>query len=109
MKNDQRLIPFLGGLVLGGVGTSIVDNSKMPYYNTYPGYYPYQYPAYNYYQPNQYQQLPINSTAYPMYSQYNYVYPSAKIVKEQPTDIIFTNQNRSYNDISYVPPYMGYK
>ena len=66
-NNNDRLIPFLGGLVLGGVGGSVIDNNRYPYNNNYyPVYnFPYQYPPYNYYQTNTYQQLPTNSYSYP--------------------------------------------
>lgn len=107
MNKDQRLIPFLGGLVLGGVGTSVIDNNRIPYYNNYyPSYYyPYQYPAYNYYQTNTYQQLPTNSSSLPIYNQQNYVYPNSKIINEAPIEVSYSNDYRSLADISYVPPY----
>ena len=111
MNNNQRLIPFLGGLVLGGVGTSVIDNNRLPYYNNYyPSYYyPYQYPAYNYYQTNTFQQLPTNSSTYPMYNQQNYIYPNAKIIEENPSEILINNNERSLKEISYVRPYRWYK
>ena len=110
-NNNDRLIPFLGGLVLGGVGGSVIDNNRYPYNNNYyPVYnFPYQYPPYNYYQTNTYQQLPTNSYSYPLYNQQNYTYPNMKIIQEQPTDIIVNNDSRSLSDISFVPPYRNFK
>ena len=60
MNNDQRLIPFLGGLVLGGVAGN--QTIRYPYYS----YYPPIYGTNNYtYYPNQYvQQVPNNQTYY---------------------------------------------
>lgn len=96
MNNDQRLIPFLGGLVVGG---AVGNTYNRPYYTNY---YPYPnnqtysyYPQYNYY-PNQY---------YPEY-QYNpnATYP-VKMVNEQGYPIIVSSDERSISDLSYVPIY----
>ena len=48
MNNEERLIPFLGGLVVGGAVSSNVNRPtyyQAPYYTYYPqyNYYPYQY------------------------------------------------------------------
>ncbi len=121
MNQDQRLVPFLGGLILGGVGGAAAEGNKMmPYnnygygYNYYPPYYNnYQYPTYNYYQAVPAQGAPvINSMEHPLYNNYNTMnYPSdaiapGKIINENPIPIILTNQNRSIQDISYVPKYI---
>ncbi len=122
MNQDQRLVPFLGGLILGGVGGAAAEGNKMmPYnnnygygYNYYPPYYNnYQYPTYNYYQAVPAQGAPvINSMEHPVYNNYPAMsYPSdaiapGKIINENPIPIILTNQNRSIQDISYVPKYI---
>ena len=108
MNNDQRLIPFLGGLIVGGIGGAAFDN-KQPYY----GYnYPYnniyyQYPTYYY--PNN--QLPINSPYNYQYNNGTMLYQQeqitpAKIINELPTNIYLQTGDRSINkDISFVPYY----
>ena len=47
MNNDKRLIPFIGGLAIGGLGGAAFNRyNYMPYYQypvyQYPYYYPYQ-------------------------------------------------------------------
>lgn len=46
--NDQRLIPFIGGLAIGGLGGAAFNQNHQNYMQ-YPVYYPnyyYQYPIY---------------------------------------------------------------
>ena len=104
MNQDQRLIPFLGGLIVGGVGGSLIDN-KNPY-NNYPPYYSnYQYPAYNYYPSYQYPQyIDNNQQIITGYNQNESMY-SAKIYNEQPIPIMINSNRSIVYDISYVPPY----
>lgn len=45
--NDERLIPFVGGALLGGLAGSTIGRQPYGYY-PYPMYYPY-YPNGNYY------------------------------------------------------------
>ena len=60
MNNDKRLIPFIGGLAIGGLGGAALNkNNYMPYYQ-YPVY---QYPYYTYY--------PYQQTYYPNFNQQN--------------------------------------
>ncbi len=47
--NEQRLIPFIGGLALGGLGSSVINHQNMNY-NYYPQPYPYAYSYPIYYQ-----------------------------------------------------------
>ena len=44
-----------------------------------------------------------------MYNQQNYIYPNAKIIEENPSEILINNNERSLKEISYVPPYKWYK
>ena len=100
--NEQRLFPFVGGLVLGGVTGAFLGNNRynQPYY--YPMYYPPMY-----YQP-------------PMYTTYNYTYTQStanppqvniynpyiadKIIYEDPIPLTFENfeRNHSSNDSSSI-------
>lgn len=92
MNNDQRLIPFLGGLVIGGVAG---NQGRYPYYY-YPPYYGTNYAYY----PNQYvQQVPTTSTYY-AYNDYENSY-------NMPQNNISTSMydQRSMSDLSYVPIY----
>ena len=99
MRNDQRLIPFLGGLAIGGIGGSIIDNNKINY-APYP-YYVYPYPQYNYYP-----------------TMYNYQYPplvnSPYYASKTMGDVPSIVTNYKYNqrnldaDLSYVPIYRIY-
>lgn len=103
MNNDKRLIPFIGGLAIGGLGGAALNkNNYMPYYQ-YPVY---QYPYYTYY--------PYQQTYYPNFNQQNMMtYPnlyqnnvsSAKIMGDVPSVVSYNKDERSYYDISYVPPY----
>ena len=105
MNKDQRLIPFLGGLAIGGIGGAIFDNNR---------YYPYQYPT-NYYYPyqqyNSYYPLPQNQSYYP---NMNNTYPimqsnATKMMGDVPSIVTSNIDNRSYiYDASYVPPYIPY-
>ena len=94
MNNDQRLIPFLGGLVIGGAAGS--QTNRIPYYNNYPVYYaPYPYYYGNY--PVQYPQQTSMNSPYYAYNEY------------QPNNEINTPiqyQERSIDDLSYVPIYI---
>ena len=45
MANNPLMLCILGGLVLGGVGTSVIDNNRLPYYNNYY-YYPHSLSLY---------------------------------------------------------------
>ena len=96
MNNDQRLIPFLGGLVVGGAVSNNVGRPnyyQYPYNNYYPqyNYYPYQYgmnyPATVNYETN-------ITTQYPV-----------KMINEYPYPIIVSAEERSIEDISFVPVY----
>ena len=50
--HDERLIPFLGGAIIGGIGGAAIANNQG--YN-YGGYYtPYYYPQPVYYYPGYY-------------------------------------------------------
>lgn len=125
MRNDQRLIPFLGGLVIGGVGGAAAEGNKQyynnsyypPYYYNQPYYNNYPYQQYNNYYPYAYNQqsLPVNSSQYPQNSnmQYSYQYQyqtdaivPGKLLEEDPIPIVIKADSRSLNDISYVPKYM---
>ncbi len=114
MRNDDRLIPFLGGLVIGGVGGAAVENNKYPYYNN--GYFNqqpyYNYPPQQFYNYNPYayntQILPTNSMQYPQYNNipYNTVgndVITGKIVNEEPLPLVVNGDSRNNEDISYVP------
>ena len=93
MNNDQRLIPFLGGLVIGGAAGS--QTGRYPAYNQYPTYYQQPYYAY----PNQYaQQVPITSTYY-TYNDYQ-----GSNVPMVDNETMY--QQRNINDLSYVPLYI---
>ena len=59
-RNVSLLIPFLGGVLLGGIIAPKINNNQGSYYTPYPGYY---YPPYNY---------PINETINDNYIYYNY-------------------------------------
>ena len=96
MNNDQRLIPFLGGLVVGGaVGNTI----NRPAYYQYP--YNNYYPQYNYY-PYQY------GMGYPSTINYETTLPTQypiKMINEYPYPIVVSSEDRSLEDSSYVPIY----
>ena len=96
MNNDQRLIPFLGGLVVGGaVGNTI----NRPAYYQYP--YNNYYPQYNYY-PYQY------GMGYPSTINYETSVPTQypiKMINEYPYPIVVSSEDRSLEDSSYVPIY----
>lgn len=99
MNNDQRLIPFLGGLVIGGAAGS--QTGRYPYYNQYPAYY---YPMYNntpyYVYPNQYvQPMPPASTYYT----YNDYQTGSLMPQDSEMPQSVMNQQRSINDLSFVP------
>jgi len=110
--NDQRLISFLGGLAIGGIGGAAFNNNRYPYYGTtyyYPPYYQnYQYPVYNYYSGNYAQPVPVNSNyiQYDMY-QTNVIAPG-KLIGESPIPLTLTNEERSIQGLSNVPPYSEY-
>lgn len=93
-RNDNRLFPFVGGLVLGGVTGAAIGNSRPnynPYYN-YPYYYqnPYYYPNYIYNQ---------NMTP-PQVNIYN-PYVADKVIYEDPTPLILTQDDRNISNKSY--------
>ncbi len=89
--NEQRLFPFVGGLVLGGVTGAFLGNNRQPYY--YPTYYQpmyYQtpiYPMYNY----TYTQSSANP---PQVNIYN-PYIADKIIYEDPIPLTFENLSRN--------------
>ena len=104
MRYDQRLIPFLGGLAIGGIGGQIIDNNRINY-GYYPNPYPYYnnvYPQYNYYPP-------VNNTPY-------YAYPSymntnvSKVMGDTPSIVTYAKMDeRMINqDLSFVPIYRQY-
>lgn len=109
MNKDQRLIPFLGGLVLGGVGGAAFDN-KYQNYNYGYNYYPPYNNVYNQY-PIYYQTQPIsyNQQYYPYNMYANQTYPQAvnpsKLIEEQPSTILYSSYERGNTDLSYVPIY----
>jgi len=112
MNNNQRLIPFLGGLVLGGVGGAAFDNRYPNYsygYNYYPPYYVYnQYPTY-YYPAQQ----PISTPAVAQYNMSFNPYQSdtmtpMKVINENPTSILYSSSERNINSLSHVPIYKKY-
>lgn len=110
MNNDQRLIPFLGGLAIGGIGGAAFNNNRYPYYgyNYYQPYYtPYPYTN-NYYYPNT-QVLPVNSNEYVQYDMYqtNVIAPG-KLINENSYPLTFSNDERSIQGMSNVPPYSPY-
>ena len=98
MNNEERLIPFLGGLVIGGAAGS--QTNKYPYYNNYPyAYYPMNYNSQPYYYQNQYiQPVPMNQTYYT----YN-DYQNGNIPLASNDNSMY--QQRNYIDLSYVPIY----
>ena len=118
---DERLIPFLGGLVIGGVGGAASEgnkfNSGYGYYNQPYNYYPYQ-ANYNYPYAYNSQPLPTNSMQYPQYNNmpYNQYYqsyqtdiyttPGTKLIEENPMPDVIGKDVRGIEDISYVPKYI---
>lgn len=102
MNNDKRLIPFIGGLAIGGLGGAAFNRyNYMPYYQypvyQYPYYYPYQQQTYY---PNMNQ---TNMQTYP--NIYSNNYNAAKIMGDVPSVVSYNQDERSYYDASYVPPY----
>ena len=101
--NDQRLFPFVGGLVLGGVTGAAFSNNRPYYTNNYPMYYqtPYYYPNYYY---NQTTSLP------PQVNIYN-PYVADKVIYEDPSPLVFESEtrnqssgsNNSFESIKNVP------
>lgn len=97
---NERLIPFLGGLVLGGVGGAVAEGNKFNYNGYYSQPY-YQYPTY----PYAYYQQPL---PYPQYNfPYNNSIISGKIINEEPMPIIINQDERNVLDLSYVPKYQA--
>ena len=92
MNNDQRLIPFLGGLVIGGAAGN--QTARYPYYY-YPPYY-----GNAYYYPTQYVQQVPNTQSYYPYNQYQNGY-----YLPQNTSSNTMYEQRNSNDLSYVPIY----
>lgn len=90
MNNDQRLIPFLGGLVLGGVAGN--QTVRYPTYYYPPYYGPVNYPYY----PNQYVQQVPNAQPYYPYNEYQQGY-------NLPQNNMYEQRNTT--DLSYVPIY----
>lgn len=113
MYNNQRLVPFLGGLAIGGLSGVAFNNNgnKYPYYQ-YPQYYPnyqyqypmqYSYPVYdNYYLKNQMPPVGFNNNIYDNSMLAN------KIIDEQPFLISYTTDTRSIQDLKNVPLYNPY-
>ena len=91
MNNDQRLIPFLGGLVLGGVAGN--QTARYPYY---PPYYGTNYAYY----PNQFVQVVPNNQQYYPYNEYQNGY---YLPQNTSSNIMY--EQRNSNDLSYVPIY----
>ena len=68
-NKDERLIPFLGGALIGGLGGAAIANNQgyysggyYPYYYSQPVYYyPYNYYGYQTYPMNYNQQLKTNN------------------------------------------------
>ncbi|MCI5744824.1 MAG: hypothetical protein MR270_00875 [Erysipelotrichaceae bacterium] len=107
MYEDQRLIPFLGGLIVGGAAGTAFDNKNMPYYQQPYNYnYPYPYYAnnYNYISPYVNQGYGYYYYNEPIISSSN---KAGKIINEQPIDVSLYN-NQLYRDISRVPKYQQY-
>lgn len=63
-QNDQRIIPFLGGAILGGLGGAAIANNNQQYGYYYPYQGAYYYPMNGYYYP-QVNYYPYNN-GYPM-------------------------------------------
>lgn len=109
--NDQRLFPFVGGLVLGGV-TGAAFSNRPYYYPTYgypgqPYYYNNIYPTYAYTQQNMPPQVNI----------YN-PYIADKVIYEDPTPLtmesVFLNDSRNesksdFSSIKDVPKMQSYR
>lgn len=93
MNNDQRLIPFLGGLVIGGAAGS--QTARYPYYY-YPPYYG---PNYTYY-PTQYVQQVPNTQAYYPYNDYQSEY---NLAQKNISNSMY--EQRNMEDLSFVPIY----
>lgn len=102
--NEERLFPFLGGLVIGGIGGASFETNKFGrpnyYYPTNYGYYyypqqvSYQYPYYGY-------QMPMTPA-----SNIESTQSSVKIISESPSSID-VSLNRDFNDLAMVPKYEG--
>lgn len=60
--NEERLIPFLGGALIGGLGGAAIANNQGYYGGAY--YTPYYQPYGYYYPANYYYSYPVN-TYYP--------------------------------------------
>ena len=90
--NDQRLFPFVGGLVLGGVTGAAFSNNRF----NQPYYYPYPiYPTYPmYYYP---QNITPGVTNPQQVNIYN-PYITDKIIYEDPIPLVFQDSN-SKNDL----------
>ena len=99
--NDQRLFPFVGGLVLGGVTGAAFSNNRFnqPYYY-YPMYYPpVYYPNYNY---------QLATANQPQVNIYN-PYITDKIVYEESTPLIFENSTTNQRSIQKANDYLSLK
>lgn len=101
--NEERLFPFVGGLVIGGLGGAAYETSKY----ARPNYY---YPAgYGYYYPQ-----PITTIQYPYYVYQTPMVSTSnidaqsgvKIISEPPSSVD-VSLNRNINDLSMVPKYEG--
>ena len=55
-RNVSLLLPFLGGVLLGGIIAPKINNNQGSYYSPYPSYYypPYNYPLYESYNNDNY-------------------------------------------------------
>lgn len=97
------LVPFLGGLFIGGIGGAAFENNKNMNKN-----YMYTYPQnYVYYPPVVYQNMPINPVTYPPYYRpYNYVQANTFVEKNETYKVESGKNNRSLTDISNVPVYI---
>lgn len=106
MYKDQRLIPFIGGLAIGGLSGAAFNKNQ--YYGS-PQAYPYP-TQYNYY-PTPYYPAQYNYYPAPYYPA-QYYYPSQ--IEEnyyKTNNVILTADKRnmqSYDSISYVPPFYRY-
>ena len=91
--NNERLVPFIGGLIVGGIGGAAVNSSKIngpiPTYPAYPTYYPY--PPQQYY--------------YPYYQNGAYQNPNFQVPGKQYVPANNINNMRKEKDISFVPPF----
>lgn len=98
-NNDERLVPFVGGLIIGGIGGAAFDGFNK---NQYPMNYPnqgYVYPVYYY--PTQYPYYTA-TTGNPQVNIYNpYITNTDEPIKiiDTETPLTFTRRNEITKDV----------